>query len=178
MALLMRRQLRTRDLPSASAALAQGDGAGGEKKSPDDDAGEAAAVIAEQTKLANERYKTAAPDKSFESLGLLEKFRRAPPIKAPNGATMQLGKVLTASLLFGKSVQKTKGTITSATTYSAFGSRPKVYTSPKPLPALVFPKGRLKLAVHGYGSGGDAREVLSSSSIFGGRRRMTMPPSY
>ena len=148
MALLMRRQLRTRDLPSASAALAQGDGEGGEKKSSDDDAGAAAAVIAEQTKLANERHKTAAPDKSFESLSLLEKFRRAPPIKAPNGATMQLGKVLTSSLLFDKSAQKTKDTITSVTTYSAFGSRPKVYTPPGPLPALVYPKGCLKLAVH------------------------------
>ena len=76
---------------------------------------------------------------------------------------MQLDKVLTSSLLFDKSVQKTKDTATFVTTYSAFGSRPTVYTSPGPLPTLAFPKGRLKLAVHGHSSSGDAREVISGA---------------
>ena len=100
------------------------------------------------------------PDKSFESLNMFERFKRAPPIKDPTGNVMELGRLVPNALLFGKSALKTKDGITSVTTFSAFCARPKHYNSPGPLGSLIFSEARLRLAVHGYGVGGDAREVI------------------
>ena len=133
---------------------------GAQKKPADDGARAAADVIAEETAKANGRHETSVPDKSFESLNMFERFKRAPPVKDPTGNVMELGKLVPNALLFGKSTLKTKDGITSVTTFSAFCARPKHYNSQEPLERLIFSEARLRLAVHGYGVGGDAREVI------------------
>ena len=152
-------------VPAPAAAKPSGDSVpgadeGAQKKAADDGARAAADVIAEEPAKANGRHETSVPDKSFKSLNMSERFKRAPPIKDPIGNLMELGKLVPNALLFGKSALKTKDGITSATTFSAFCARPKHYNSPEPLGSLVFSETRLRLAVHGYGAGGDARVVI------------------
>jgi hypothetical protein len=152
-------------VPAPAAAKPSDDSApgadeGAQKKPADDGARAAADAIAEETAKANGRHETSVPDKSFESLNMFERFKRAPPIKDPTGNVMELGRLVSNALLFGKSTLKTKDGITSVTTFSAFCARPKHYNSPEPLESLIFSEARLRLAVRGYGAGGDAREVI------------------
>ena len=86
---------------------------GAQKKAADDGARAAAGVIAEETAKANGRHETSVPDKSFESLNMFERFKRAPPIKDPTGNVMELGRLVPNALLFGKSALKTKDGVTS-----------------------------------------------------------------
>ena len=67
---------------------------GAQKKAADDGARAAADVIADETTKANGRHETSMPDKSFESLNMFERFKRAPPIKDPTGNVMELGKLV------------------------------------------------------------------------------------
>ena len=82
---------------------------GAQKKAADDGARAAADVIAEETAKANGRHETSVPDKSFESLNMFERFKRAPPIKDPSGNVMALGKLVPNTLLFGMVVAEDEG---------------------------------------------------------------------
>ena len=123
--------------PAPAAAKPSDDSApgadeGAQKKPAADGARSAADVISDETAKANGRHETSVPDKSFESLSMFERFKRAPPVKDPTGNLMELGRLVPNALLFGKNTLKTKDEITSITTFSAFCARPKHYNAPEP----------------------------------------------
>ena len=116
--------------PAPAAAKPSDDSApgadeGAQNNPADNGARSAADVIADETAKANGRHETSVPDKSFESLSMFERFKRAPPVKNQTGKLMELGRLVPNALLFGKNTLKTKDGITSITTFSAFCTRPK-----------------------------------------------------
>ena len=129
-----------------------------------DGAKSAKEVVAAETALANDRYKTTEPSATFNAMKPFERFCQAPDVIAPGisgsaPVVVKLGKLIDKALLYGKGSILADDGFSEVISYDAFAPRPAVYNCPATIEGIVWPLTPLRLNTRSYGATGFATKV-------------------
>ena len=129
-----------------------------------DGAKSAKEVVAAETALANDRYKTMEPSAAFNAMKPFERFCQAPDVIAPGisgspPVVVKLGKLIDKALLYGKGSIPADDGFSEVISYDAFAPRPAVYNCPATIEGIVWPLTPLRLNTRSYGVTGIATKV-------------------